>query len=195
MSSSRLDAATVRQAAQGRWNSILPALNIVVPSHAKRHGACPLCGGKDRFRFDDRDGLGTWFCNQCVPHAGDGLALVRNVFRQPFPETLKTVAGVLGLSPDQCIRSRQLMPPPPVRIDRCALAFRCELGALDRRLRASRVLTAIPFITGDELSTEMRDRLMVVVGSAFADVEHAERLEYLADALRMKDFFERTSRR
>jgi hypothetical protein len=40
--------------------------------HKNRHQACPVCGGSDRFRFDDKEGRGTWFCNQCG--AGDGLA-------------------------------------------------------------------------------------------------------------------------
>lgn len=194
MISPRLDAATVRHAAQGRWPHILSSLGISVPNHPKTHGPCPACGGRDRFRFDDQGGNGSFFCNQCEPHAGDGLALVRNVFRQPFPETLKTVAGVLGLSPDQCIRSRKPLPPPPVRIDSGALAFRAELGALDRRLRAERVLGAIPLSVGDDLSDTVRDRLMEAVASAHADEEQADRLEYLADALRTKDFCERTKR-
>lgn len=194
MSRARLDAATVRQAAQGRWSSILPALNIVVPSHAKRHGPCPVCGGKDRFRFDNRDGLGTWFCNQCVPHAGDGITLVMKAHACRFPEALTAVGGILGLDPSQSAKPRPPVPPPPVRMDRCALAFRCELGALDRRIRSTRVLAAIPPITGDDLSDEVRDRLMEAVASAHADVEQAERLEYLADLLRAKDFEERNRR-
>ena len=24
-----------------------------------------MCGGKDRYRFDDQDGTGSWFCNRC----------------------------------------------------------------------------------------------------------------------------------
>jgi putative DNA primase/helicase len=37
-----------------------------------------LCGGKDRFRFDDRDGTGSYFCNQCGPGAGLILVKKRN---------------------------------------------------------------------------------------------------------------------
>jgi len=57
----------------GNWPFILPALGINVPENNK-HGTCPKCGGKDRFRFDDKDGRGTWFCNQCGN--GDGLDLL-----------------------------------------------------------------------------------------------------------------------
>jgi phage/plasmid primase-like uncharacterized protein len=29
------------------------------------HQPCPLCGGEDRYRFDDLNGTGSWYCNQC----------------------------------------------------------------------------------------------------------------------------------
>lgn len=76
-------------AANGRWPHILSALGINVPS-ARRHGACPACGGKDRFRLDDKDGRGTWFCNQCGN--GDGLDLVRLVTGR----SVKVVAGMVS---------------------------------------------------------------------------------------------------
>jgi len=66
--------SAVATAARGRWPHILSALGINVPN-GKRHGACPVCGGKDRFRLDDKEGRGTWFCNHCGN--GDGLDLVR----------------------------------------------------------------------------------------------------------------------
>ncbi|EMX0571570.1 DNA primase, partial [Klebsiella pneumoniae] len=66
---------TVKQAC-GHWPRILPALGMKVIKN--RHQACPVCGGADRFRFDDKEGRGTWFCNQCG--AGDGLTLVEKVF-------------------------------------------------------------------------------------------------------------------
>jgi hypothetical protein len=89
----------VRDAAQHRWPEILRQLNIAVPSTPKQHGPCPACGGTDRFRFDDQEGKGTWFCNQCSPKAGDGFALVQNVKRVTFPDATQMVAGCLGLSP------------------------------------------------------------------------------------------------
>ncbi|HBB1126168.1 TPA: hypothetical protein J0727_004813, partial [Escherichia coli] len=50
--------STISGAAIGRWPYILSALGIKVPS-AGHHGACPACGGKDRFRLDDKAGRGT----------------------------------------------------------------------------------------------------------------------------------------
>ena len=71
MTATRLDASVVRNQASGKWREVLTRLGMDLPPTAKQHGPCPTCGGKDRFRFDDRDGRGTWFCNQCEPQAGD----------------------------------------------------------------------------------------------------------------------------
>ncbi|ELY2647873.1 DUF927 domain-containing protein [Cronobacter sakazakii] len=86
--------SAVATAARGRWPHILSALGIRVPA-AKRHGACPVCGGKDRFRLDDREGRGTWFCNQCGN--GDGLDLVRLATGQDVKAVSAMVAGALSL--------------------------------------------------------------------------------------------------
>ena len=83
------------QAAAGRWPQLLPALGITVGAGA--HVACPACGGKDRFRFDDREGRGTWLCNQCG--AGDGLNLVEKALDVTPKEAALRVAGILGALP------------------------------------------------------------------------------------------------
>lgn len=80
----------------GHWPRILPALGVKVIKN--RHQACPVCGGSDRFRFDDKEGRGTWFCNQCG--AGDGLKLVEKVFGVNPSEAAQKVNAVTGnLSP------------------------------------------------------------------------------------------------
>jgi putative DNA primase/helicase len=86
---------TVKQAC-GHWPRILPALGVKVIKN--RHQACPVCGGSDRFRFDDKEGRGTWFCNQCG--AGDGLKLIEKVFGVSASEAAGKVNTVTGnLSP------------------------------------------------------------------------------------------------
>lgn len=93
---STLNRGATLVAARGRWPHILAALNISVPATPREHGPCPACGGKDRFRFDDLEGRGTWFCNQCDPKAGDGLGLIQNVKQCDFVDAIDLVAGVLG---------------------------------------------------------------------------------------------------
>lgn len=85
---------TVNQAC-GHWPRILPALGVKVIKN--RHQACPVCGGSDRFRFDDKEGRGTWFCNQCG--AGDGLKLVEKVFGVKPAEAARKVNSVTGSLP------------------------------------------------------------------------------------------------
>jgi putative DNA primase/helicase len=63
--------------ARGRWREILPRLGVAPEFLKNRHGPCPICGGRDRFRFDDKDGSGSYFCNQCGP--GPGIMLLRKL--------------------------------------------------------------------------------------------------------------------
>ncbi|MDI3462768.1 MAG: hypothetical protein OJF50_001589 [Nitrospira sp.] len=114
-----LDVQSVGEAARGKWPDILRSLGIAVPATAKQHGPCPCCGGKDRFRFDDLEGRGTWFCNQCDPHAGNGFALIQNVFSCDFLHALETVALEIGYRPlsgyqDRHVTKSSNEPAPPL---------------------------------------------------------------------------------
>lgn len=82
------------ETARGRWHGILPQLGISPKVLRNRHGPCPICGGKDRFRFDDREGKGTWICNRCG--SGDGAELVKRVKKVEFREAAKMIEGVTG---------------------------------------------------------------------------------------------------
>ncbi|QFI53521.1 primase-helicase zinc-binding domain-containing protein [Aeromonas simiae] len=85
----------VAAAACGHWPELLANLGVTVPPR-KQHGPCPACGGKDRFRLDDKGGRGTWICSQCG--AGDGLDLIRRVTGKLPKDAAELVAGVLGFS-------------------------------------------------------------------------------------------------
>lgn len=94
---------TVKQA-RGHWPHILPALGVKVIKN--RHQACPVCGGSDSFSFDDKEGRGRWFCNQCG--AGDGLKLVEKVFGVTPSEAAGKVNAVTGNLPPV---ARRLLRP------------------------------------------------------------------------------------
>src|SRR3954469_2903153 len=72
--SARRDMNTIERA-RNRWREILPRLGIDTRFLKNVHGPCPLCGGKDRYRFDDRQGTGSYYCSGCGP--GVGLILVK----------------------------------------------------------------------------------------------------------------------
>ncbi|MDM5137798.1 toprim domain-containing protein [Aeromonas salmonicida] len=91
-----INAAAVTAAAQGQWRDVLTANGISLPS-GRHHSACPICmAGKDRFRFDDKEGRGTWVCNQCG--AGDGLSLYQQATGQSMSEAIRSLASYFGLS-------------------------------------------------------------------------------------------------
>lgn len=87
----------VRDAAQGNWKDLIfPAFAITVPAKKNQHGPCPICGGTDRFRCDDKLGKGTWICSQCG--AGDGFELIVKARGIDRADVLKEIGAVLGLS-------------------------------------------------------------------------------------------------
>nr|WP_265177543.1 primase-helicase zinc-binding domain-containing protein [Aeromonas veronii] len=85
----------VAAAACGRWPALLAEVGIDIPGRGK-HGPCPACGGKDRFRMDDKEGRGTFICSQCG--AGDGLDLVAKAIRLQLKEAAELIAPLVGLS-------------------------------------------------------------------------------------------------
>lgn len=85
----------VSEAARGRWPDVLSLMGIDVPASPRAQVACPACGGKDRFRFDD-GGRGAHFCNSCG--AGDGLELVKKVNSCDATRAAQLVADVLGMN-------------------------------------------------------------------------------------------------
>jgi putative DNA primase/helicase len=96
--STRLTFTSIHAAAAYRWPGILVDLGISSECLRDRHGPCPGCGGRDRFRFDDRDGRGTFLCGgggELV--AGDGFRLLEHVHGWSGSEALRQVARVLGL--------------------------------------------------------------------------------------------------
>lgn len=94
------------QAAKGKWKGVLMALGVPERFLTGNHGPCPLCGGTDRFRWDNQDGRGTYICGQCG--AGDGMALACAFTDKPFAEVAAEIDGILGnVKPDAPVRHRQ----------------------------------------------------------------------------------------
>lgn len=73
-----------KDAMAGRWRDALVEHGVDESLLTNRHSACPICGGKDRFRFDDKEGSGSWICNGCG--SGDGFKLLIEVTGKPFKE-------------------------------------------------------------------------------------------------------------
>lgn len=118
------EAEQINQAAHGRWRQVHEQLGVDPSVMDGKHHPCPLCGGTDRFRYDDQEGRGTSYCNQCggrgrAGGAMDGLELAHRLCGGTFPGTLQRVAEILGLTAG--IRSlampdrRVYREPPPAK--------------------------------------------------------------------------------
>lgn len=95
----------LRDVCAGRWPNLLPLLGVSGDFLSGKHGPCPMCGGKDRFRFDDKDGRGTWICSQCG--SGDGISLAMRINRWDFKEAAERIEAVVGSAkPVQTRRER-----------------------------------------------------------------------------------------
>ena len=114
------------EATRGRWREILACLGGLSDRQlSDEHQPCPMCGGTDRYRFDDRDGAGTWFCNQCggknqAGGGGSGMDLLMRVKGWEFKEAARRVEEHLGIAtrlPDrpgrQVVRQAARVQPQP----------------------------------------------------------------------------------
>ena len=93
-----LTADKVRSLARGRWQAILSKLGYEVSTDSKQHTQCPICGGNDRFRFDDESGTGSYICSQGNGEniAGDGLSLLIDHAGMSLDSALQAVTGILN---------------------------------------------------------------------------------------------------
>lgn len=89
-----VDVDLVKKESHGKWKNILA--NLGIEYGTAKHGPCPVCGGTDRYRFDDKEGRGTWICNQ--HGSGDGFSLVQQVLGISFLESCQRVGDVLSIS-------------------------------------------------------------------------------------------------
>jgi len=114
------------QAAHGRWRNILS--QYMDPEFLTgKHGPCPLCGGKDRFRFMDFQGKGTWVCNQCETKPSDGIDLLMRYLQLDFKQASAKVREVVGYVEPDPVRKKKDPRPALDYVSRHAL----ELSGMD----------------------------------------------------------------
>ncbi|WP_275381559.1 AAA family ATPase [Xenorhabdus bovienii] len=120
---------TVKTSAMYSWANLLPACGIDVPAKGK-HGACPICGGTDRFHFIDDHHHGNWYCRQCdTPNYGDGLDLVARTQNISITEAAKIIAGSLALPlPEPKPAKENLYPRQPIADSVAALMAQTVAG-------------------------------------------------------------------
>ncbi|GIZ54058.1 DUF7146 domain-containing protein [Noviherbaspirillum aridicola] len=144
--------------AVGRWPGILQTLGIDARHLRNKHGPCPICGGSDRYRFDDKEGRGTWYCSHCG--SGDGFKLLQRVFGWDFKHAAKEVDRLIGV-----------VPAGPVAPERTEES---KLQALRDVWSAARPVTA-----GDPVARYLRSRTGAEV--ATPDLRYHPALRYVDD--------------
>jgi putative DNA primase/helicase len=77
------------------WREVLLSAGFEDRTLRKTHGPCPICGGKDRFRFTNKFKRGDAFCNQCG-HL-DGFRLLMGARGISFSEARRLVMSIAGL--------------------------------------------------------------------------------------------------
>jgi putative DNA primase/helicase len=95
----------LRERCRGRWRSILPALGINPSYLTGKNGPCPLCrAGRDRWRFDNKRGDGTWICTHCGAGQGIKLAMMFTGISE-YKAAAQQIERVLGEAPIERLRS------------------------------------------------------------------------------------------
>ena len=84
----------ISDAAKGNWHSLLPTLGVDSRYLVNKHGPCPICDGKDRFRWDNQNDGGGYICSQCG--GGDGFDLARKVTGKSFREIASQIEAIMG---------------------------------------------------------------------------------------------------
>jgi putative DNA primase/helicase len=123
----------VSEAARGHWKTLLPSLGVDAHALHGKHCACPGCGGKDRFRFDDKDGNGTFVCSQGGGEllAGDGFMLLEHVHGWNRSQSFQAVRDALGMG--------KSLSAPPVFPGASQRAAAQEPPKMNHRKELSRV--------------------------------------------------------
>jgi putative DNA primase/helicase len=114
----------IHEQCAGRWRSLLPMFGIDAKFLTGKQTPCPMCGGKDRFRFDNKEGRGTYFCNNCG--AGNGVELVILKTGMQFRDAAKAIRYKIGAA--------------PVEKARPAMTTDARLDSLRQMWRASKII-------------------------------------------------------
>ena len=135
----RLDVATVKAAAAGRWSDLLQRAGVAPDLLDGRHHPCPKCGGTDRFRVVDL-GAGACLCGKCFrDRNGDGLAAVMWLLGLDFKDALEWTAEQVGLTSPGAGGGVAVDP-----LELLARVKRCSVEGL-RRYGAETVKDAVSF--------------------------------------------------
>ena len=151
----RLDLASVN------WTAVLGEC-LDARYLSKKPGPCPVCGGTDRYVYDQKKGPGSYFCRSCGP--GDAIGLLAKIGNQTRIEVIKHLAA------------RKDMPVLHV-----AQPVACELvdvSRIKKKLQATWD-AALQIVPGDPVSNYLSHRVPgIQSGMIGCDVRYHPALEF-----------------
>ena len=166
----------VRDVAAGKWPGLLLGFGLTERQLSGKHCPCPVCGGDDRFRFDDKDGRGTFYCSHCG--AGDGVSLVMSLKGWDFKTAAKEIeqaAGVIpvGEKPKQHGEAEKLeklrrvwSESKPLQVGDEVMRYLAGRGlSVDRSPDSVRFHPALPYFDGDTFVGKFPAMVARVVGA------------------------------
>ena len=96
-----------KDAAAGKWRSVLPQVGVPKEVLDGRHHPCPATGqGEDRFRFADRNGSGSYFCD-CSRGDKGGIGLIMCCRGLSFAEAAAEVDKVVRTATEEPPKERR----------------------------------------------------------------------------------------
>ena len=83
--------------AHGRWREILGAFGISPEILSGKAQPCPMCGGTDRFTWDNKTGDGNYICRHCG--AGKGVQFLMALYGWGYKRAFDEVDAIIGNLP------------------------------------------------------------------------------------------------
>lgn len=145
---------------RGMWRDALQKICGLSSSYfSKRHGPCPHCHGKDRFRWTDKvnePGDGGAFCSQCG--ASDGIGWLMKLTGEPYSECVNILGRFLGKEPVEYVvkQNKRASSDPGYKFGANAEQDKC-LAVMERTVeRAVTPLTLFEALGGESYSVGVK---------------------------------------
>jgi putative DNA primase/helicase len=97
-----------------QWVALLQKYGVPASSLTGKGSPCPICGGNDRFTYDNQHQRGDWVCRKCNDggfKAGDGFELICKTAGISFRELMLELDGGLpATARDDAVRTQAPAP-------------------------------------------------------------------------------------
>nr|WP_233168043.1 TOPRIM and DUF927 domain-containing protein [Enterobacter hormaechei] len=144
---------------------------LAIPTN-RGEGPCPACGGKTRYRFDNKDNRGTYFCSHCG--AGTGLDLVMKVNQCGAREAAEMVAEAMALPMPEPKPARE-KPQTDIAGKVAALAAKASPGQ-SAYLTSKGLQCPFPMLTDGSLLLVLKNGAGATTGAQVIKPDGSKRL-------------------